>query len=352
MPVGPTTPPSPGRPVNVAAQAAEPLVRGSRIPMLVTAVRLPSPNAPTTVAPSIPTLSTSPVPGQIISATVTGSAPNGQTIVQTPLGPMSMPLAMALPRGMQLTLEITERPLLPDAERTAPLPTRAQTLFRARHWPAMTESLQALQNTDPAMAQHLAAGVLPRADTQLAATIIFFQSALRGGDVAGWLGTDALRILQRERPNLASRVRDEFREIGTLAAKPMTGDWRIALIPFFNGADIEQARLFLHPYGGGDARDEGSPKGTRFIIDVDLSRFGRMQLDGLAQDKDKNKRLDLIVRSNEPLPSAMQNDIRTIFREANELIGIEGGLIFQAAPANFVEIAPDDEPDAGSDLFA
>ncbi len=48
----------------------------------------------------------------------------------------------------------------------------------------------------------------------------------------------------------------------------------------------------------------------------------------------------------------MQNDIRTIFREANELIGIEGGLIFQAAPANFVEIAPDDVPDAGSDLFA
>ncbi len=263
---------------------------------------------------------------------------------------MTLPLGMTLPRGTQLTIEITDRPILPGAERAALLPMSAQSLFRARNWPAMREVFQALQEADPAMAQHLASAVLPRADTQLAASIIFFLSALRGGDVSGWLGGDALRALQKARPNLATRTREEFREIGGMSAKPMSGDWRIALIPFFNGSDIEQARLFMRPYGGDDAKDEGSPKGTRFIIDVDLSRFGRMQLDGLV--KDANKHLDLIVRSDEPLPSAMQNDIRTIFREANELIGIEGGLTFQAAPANFVEIAPDEDADEGSDLFA
>ena len=200
------------------------------------------------------------------------------------------------------------------------------------------------------MVQHLVTSVLPRADTQLAASILFFIAALRGGDVSGWLGNDALRVLQRDRPNLTSRLRDEFREIGSMASKPMAGDWRIALIPFFSGSDIEQARLFLRPYGGDDPDNDGAPKGTRFIIDVDLSRFSRLQLDGLVRDE--HKRLDLIVRSEQPLPTEMQNDIRTIFREANELTGIEGGLTFQAAPPNFVEVLPDEDDEEGSDLIA
>jgi len=324
--------------------ASAPLVQGSRIPMQVSAVRLPGPDMP--APPAIPT---PPALGQTFIATVTGSATNGHAIVQTPMGPMTLSLALTLPHGTQLTLEITGAPL--DAERATPIAARAQTLFRARDWPALKEAFQALQTADPAMAQHLATSVLPRADTQLAANIIFFLSALRGGDVSGWLGADAMRVLQRTQPNLASRVRDEFRDIGTMAAKPMTGDWRMALIPFFNGSDIDQARLFVRPYGGDDPTDQGAPKkGTRFIIDVDLSRFSRLQLDGLVREA--NKRLDLIVRSDQPLPNEMRNDIRTIFREANELIAIEGGLTFQAAPANFVEIMPDDEPDDGSDLFA
>ena len=334
---------------GMVTQSSWPLAQGTQVPVQVTAIKLPGPTPPALATAPQTTLAP-PALGQTITATVTGTTSTGRPIMQTAMGPMTLLTSTALPRGTEVILEFAGQPILPDAAKSAPLAARPQSLFRAQDWPGLKEAFQVLQEANPAMAQHLAASVLPRADTQLAANILFLLAALRGGDVANWLGNDALRVLQRERPNLTARLRDEFREIGSMASKPMTGDWRIALIPFFNGSDIDQARLFLRPYGGDDPEDEGLPKGTRFIIDVDLSRFSRLQLDGLVRER--KKRLDLIVRSEQPLPTEMQNDIRTIFREANELTGIDGGLTFQAAPPNFVEIVPDEDSEEGSDLIA
>ena len=84
-------------------------------------------------------------------------------------------------------------------------------------------------------------------------------------------------------------------------------------------------------------------KGTRFILDLDLSRLGRIQLDGLVYQKDKH--MDLIVRTEIPLPPRMHEDIRNIFQEAAEVTGIKGGISFQAAPPNFVETTPPTEPE-------
>ncbi|MCH8835756.1 MAG: hypothetical protein IH925_07395 [Proteobacteria bacterium] len=72
------------------------------------------------------------------------------------------------------------------------------------------------------------------------------------------------------------------------------------------------------------------------MIDVELERFGHLQLDGLVRAR--NKRLDLIVRTASPLPRQMHDDIRRIFRDATELTGIKGVVAFQAAPPGFVEV--------------
>jgi hypothetical protein len=138
--------------------------------------------------------------------------------------------------------------------------------------------------------------------------------------------------------------------MGTLAREPAVGDWRTVLIPFFNGSDIEQIRLHLRPYGDEENQDDDRKKGVRFVFDMNLSRLGHMQLDGLVHGG--NQRLDLMVRSQAPLPASAQNDIRAIFEEANELTGMNGGLDFQAAPPNFVEIAPPTDPEDDRGLFA
>ena len=41
-----------------------------------------------------------------------------------------------------------------------------------------------------------------------------------------------------------------------------------------------------------------------------------------------------------PMTSETRDTIRSVFAEALEMTGLTGGVGFQAAPANFVEVAP------------
>ena len=190
------------------------------------------------------------------------------------------------------------------------------------------------------IAQQFLNTVVPRPDAQLAANVLFFLAALRGGNVRTWLGDGPSRALQRQKPDLLSRLGDEFRTIGRMADEPVSGDWRIAVVPFNSGEELQQIRFFMRRHGAEDDEDEeGGDPGTRFIVDVELSRLGRMQLDGLVRGGDK--RLDLIVRSASPLPRHMRDDIQGIFQDACQLTGMTGAATFQCAPPNFIEISPE-----------
>ena len=74
-------------------------------------------------------------------------------------------------------------------------------------------------------------------------------------------------------------------------------------------------------------------------MDVDFSRMGRVQLDGLVHNA--NKRFDLIIRTDNQIPNRIQNDIRQIFENANDITGITGQLGFQAAPPKFIDAIGD-----------
>ncbi len=95
---------------------------------------------------------------------------------------------------------------------------------------------------------------------------------------------------------------------------------------------------------------ERSRDDTRFVVDVELSRLGRMQLDGFVRGGDK--RFDLIVRTEKPLPPWMRDDIREIFAEASALTGLKGGTSFQVGPAGFIDVAEYASAGPGRDLFA
>jgi hypothetical protein len=125
--------------------------------------------------------------------------------------------------------------------------------------------------------------------------------------------------------------------MGRLAEEPVSGDWRALLVPFHAGTQIDLVRLFVKQGKQGRGDDDDGAGGTRFVLDVKLSLLGRMQFDGLL--KDNQKRFELIIRSENPLPGTMRDDIRAIFRDAAETTGTKGGIAFEAAPPGFVEIA-------------
>jgi hypothetical protein len=61
---------------------------------------------------------------------------------------------------------------------------------------------------------------------------------------------------------------------------------------------------------------------------LELSRIGAMQLDGLVRPQ----RLDMIIRTHEPLSADMRIDLTGIFADSLEAAGYAGGLSFQATP--------------------
>ena len=93
----------------------------------------------------------------------------------------------------------------------------------------------------------------------------------------------------------------------------------------------------MHTRGGRHtAGDDEEEEPRRFLIDVEMSRLGRIQLDGLIRAKDM--RFDLVMRSVAPLPNEMRQEINRIFATFMEISGVAGTLQFQA-PGNFVEVS-------------
>ncbi len=288
--------------------------------------------------------------GQSLTGTVTGTTASGHPIVPTPGGTLALATRGPLPAGSRVTFEVTGPPVPPKTPADANSLTWRSDSMLSRQWPSLSETLDVLRETNPAAAQHLIHAVIPRLDSQLAANILLFLAALRGGDLRGWLGEGVERSLQRDRPNLLGRLRDDFGKLGGGGEEPAKTDWRVIPIPLYNGAEIEQIRLFMRRHGGEDQDQDKSQGGIRFVIDLNLSRLGRLQLDGLVRDYRKN--LDLIVRTADVLPSEMRDNIRRIFQEANEVTGIKGGIAFQAKPPNFVEVSPGDSDEDHPDLIA
>jgi hypothetical protein len=65
----------------------------------------------------------------------------------------------------------------------------------------------------------------------------------------------------------------------------------------------------------------------RFILEIELPRSGRLQLDGLL----KGIRLDLIVRMPGALPSALSDRLVTTFHGACRANGHHGAITFKVA---------------------
>jgi hypothetical protein len=329
---------------GVAALPAGSAVRVTVVSVTPPAGAPPAPQAPQPGAQPI-------IVGQTLSGTVTGTAPGGQAVVQTPAGALALPGAPP-PAGTQVTLQIAAAPQPPPSDPALDPAHLARAQVRAATWPSMADAVATLERADPALAQQVTTAVLPNLSTGtgLAAGILMFLGALKGGDARAAFGDAALRALDKARPGSGARLDGDLKAMARAGDDAQAaGDWRAAVIPAVAGHEIHPIRLLLRRGGDGDEEGDGDGSGdspgTRFVIDAAFDRLGRVQLDGAVPEG--GKRLDLIVRTEHRLPGVMQRDIRSIVADAAALSGLGGGLTFQADPSGFVEIADDgDDGDA------
>ncbi|HEY0837266.1 MAG TPA: hypothetical protein VGE72_25360, partial [Azospirillum sp.] len=217
-------------------------------------------------------------------------------------------------------------------------PGEPDLIAAARDWPTLRQVMVALSGADRALAQSVLNTVLPQPNRKLGAALSFFLSAVRGGDARGWLGEEATSALEKAgRGDLLKRLEDEFRSMQRQAAEPLPGDWRPFTVPMFDGQAIHPVRVHVHPLHGDEegGADGERDVGSRFLIDVELSRLGPMQLDGLVRER----RFDLILRSQGALPSELRAELTQVFTDSVGAVGYGGGITFQAGPRGWVKLA-------------
>lgn len=273
--------------------------------------------------------------GATLTGVVTGKQGVSQTVVQTQAGPVSLPTVDALPRGTQITFEISQLNVSKGLENHKALSIRPLSGPGGGSWPALSDTLDVLGDISPGAQTQLLLASLPRADAQLSTNILFFLAAIRGGDLKGWMGDGPLRILERQRPDLAGRLRDDVGQLSRQITDPDTGDWRMHSVPYINNEEVDRIRLLVRDQD--DDEDDNTPvDSSRFVIDLNLTKMGHLQIDGLVGNN--GKRVDVVLRSDAPLSTKVRDDIRALYANAIEVTGIDGSVGFQAAPAKFINI--------------
>jgi hypothetical protein len=276
----------------------------------------------------------------LLSGTVAPNTANGQPILNTPLGLLAVNLPGSLAAGSTVTLEVVG--LRPPPEAAAQAQTHNQTVPTSP-WPALESAISRLGYDEPIGAQKLMAA-LPQVGPRLAVAMAAFVAASRQGDIRGWLSGDTLRAVERSGGNEAlERLESEFGEVQERErAKGAQRGWSSTLIPMMNGNQLEPIHFHVRrpPPDVGDEDGQGSGKGkgkggTRFVLEVNMTRLGALQLDGLVQKA--SKRLDFVLRSERPLPAEMRQDLARITTGVLEASGLEGTISFRAGEP-FVDV--------------
>jgi hypothetical protein len=278
--------------------------------------------------------------GQLL-AQVIGTEKSGQTMVKTALGNLLIDLPqlsgnrqIQLPQGSELLIQLL--PLNPQraAEgQSQPLQTspEANILQLSNHWNSLRELLQLLQATHPALATQLLQTIIPSASGgSLASSLLFFISAIRGGNVRQWLGNDVVATVENSgHGGLLKKLTREFSNLSKLMVDPPSQNWQAVIFPLHYKDQLQQVKFFLRREHG-NAQDIANDAATRrFIVEVELSNLGSLQCDGLLKKTKEQQIFDLIIRSKAPLAAQHRDVIRKIYADGSKLTGYSGTISFQ-----------------------
>ena len=294
----------------------------------------PPANSPLNFQMPSPLLSSSLSAGQTYAIATGFMTANGNPIVQLPSVPGQMRLASInypasnLPAGTQISF--------------APIAGGWRSSFN------QTTSPSSLQNMIKEMGQLLPAtqmqkmmDILPSVtqSKQFPAAAILFLAAARGGDLSAWIGQKNYKLIDTHSSTSKKMLQTLMSDITNNTAKSATitdpaivqtsQDWRGYMIPLLFGTNIHEATLWTKYRQDDDNNSPEKSTGTRFIMDVKLSRMGDILLDGYIH-KDK-KIFELSVVTQQPIRDAMQNQLKSLWFKTLQGIDLNGNIAFKEA---------------------
>ncbi len=156
--------------------------------------------------------------------------------------------------------------------------------------------------------------------------MLFFLSALNQGNVAGWLAKAGTPGEAGDRRDLAERLGREFAGLSR-SIETAAGEWRFVNLPLWSDQGLRELRCFFRHQDHGGRGGGEDDNATRFVLELELTHHGELQLDGLV----RARLFDLVLRSRRPLPSLARGDLIALFEETNAIAGYNGRLSFQAS---------------------
>lgn len=267
--------------------------------------------------------------GQSIQGTVIGNT-HGILTLQTNAGTISLP-APQNPPPLGTTVQLsTQQAVGPysAAARLAALSSVNQmgaleTL--GQKWPALDEALQTLQNLNPAAAQNMINN-LPHAGPKLGDNMLMFLLTMGRGTAQRLIGEDGIRTLEQAgKQQLIQQLNDDMGQLNRLSNEGVQADWRSVIFPFYDGAQMQQMQMYVERQKKRKFGDP-NPEGVRFIIALEFSEMGDMQLDGRIHE-DFNV-VELAFRSHTELDDQIKEDVGDIFRSHLDAVNWSGTLTF------------------------
>lgn len=282
---------------------------------------------------------------------VIGQEQQTDTILHTQMGSIRIFTPKPLPTGSLVTIEVTA-----SAVQNALVNTNFESLETnhniMRDWAVLSELLQDTQRQDATGFHGMMSKIIPSTGKNLTQSMMFFLSALKGGDFKQWMGgSKNIDALEAKYGDLLKKIASEFQTLQQAFTEPNQQNWVSTSIPIMHDNRLEQARLHIKQEAESEV-SKNNTQGQRFVLDIELSRLGEMQLDGFIQKNEGKQQFDMVVRTSKPLPNDVEIGIRDIFTSATEITGFKGMILFQTSREQFVIIAPANTPKNEAGIIA
>lgn len=281
------------------------------------------------------------LPPNTFPAQVIDSTAEGDITLHTNMGTMRLFSPTPLPMGTLLLLEINDikspLPIIPQGiENALPASNPDEQAFTG-----LTALASLLAQPSTTMERYQISPI-PREGKELVTDMLFFLSALKGGEMNKWLGEKNTRSLQQKKyGDLLERISTDFQTIkpATVADTPASAtNWQQYTIPLLLDGHLAALQLLhrRHHYEQEQKNTNEEPiknQSDHFVLGITLTHFGELQLDGFVkkplQTTATKINFELIIRSHIPLPEDVQSDIRVVFQNAQEITGCTGSLQFR-----------------------
>lgn len=306
------------------------------------------PDAPENAASTQPATSgkTASVPSEIKGVFVQPKASEPPMIVSG-AGVIALNEKISVPHLSTLTLKIVS--LTPPE---IPVPDFSPAQENASPWNVLNEAISALEQIDAPAVDALKA-VLVQTGNKMPALILNYLNAVNAGaDVRAWLGDANVRALESLGKRGQAVLKQLEKEFSSGAKKMTDGKsvWKGYDIPFMTGTAVEPVSLYLQQSSEAlEERAKNKPApvtAVRFVLDLNLTKLGRVQLEGLSQRAKRS--FNLNIRHAYPFDAAFEDRVRALFTKTLDALNYTGVVALKRTD-EFIEIKEERAAPAASD---